>query len=122
MMFASPHFLEGSLLPSSLDHSLALSVTNGNDFHSVAARRYYSIRRRQPVLVFMFHHSHSNHQCSTKTGDPDFRAFQCRPGCNSSMPTGAERDMPGYSWWWDLYNVSTFFTHRATTSSSSACL
>ena len=56
----------------------------------------------------MFHHSHSNCQCSTKTG-PDFRAFQCRPGCNSSMPTGAERDMPGYSWWWDLFNVSTFF-------------
>ena len=32
----------------------------------------------------------------------------CKPGCNSSMPSGSEQSMAGYSWW-DLYNVSTFF-------------
>ena len=59
--------------------------------------------------AFMFHHGHSNCVgCPTTPGEPSFREFQCRPGCNSSMPSGAERHLPGYSWW-DLYNVSTFF-------------
>jgi len=59
--------------------------------------------------AFMFHHGHSNCVgCPSKPGEPAFREFQCRPGCNSSMPSGAELHMPGYSWW-DLYNVSAFF-------------
>lgn len=59
--------------------------------------------------AFMFHHGHSNCVgCPTEAGEPSFREFQCRPGCNSSMPSGAEKHMSGYSWW-DLYNVSDFF-------------
>ncbi len=61
--------------------------------------------------AFLFHHGHSNCvNCPTSSRDPAYMKSKCRPGCNSSMPSGAELTMPGYSWW-DLYNVSNFF-HR----------
>ena len=55
--------------------------------------------------AFLFHHGHSDCVCPWKHGQPAIMASQCRPGCNSSMPSGRETTMPGYSWW-DLYNVS----------------
>lgn len=59
--------------------------------------------------AFLFHHGHTNCvNCPTSPSDPAYMKYQCRPGCNSSMPSGAELAMPGYSWW-DLYNVSAFF-------------
>jgi len=58
--------------------------------------------------AFLFHHGHSNCICPYEKGEPAIQRAICRPGCNSSMPTGDERHMPGYSWW-DLYNISDFF-------------
>ena len=60
---------------------------------------------RRSQSAFFFHHGHSNCVCPHARSDPVLVAFKCRPGCNSSMPTEAETEMPGYSWW-DLYNVS----------------
>ena len=50
---------------------------------------------------------HSNCVCPMKKDDHPIVGAKCRPGCNSSMPSGAETHMSGYSWW-DLYNVSDF--------------
>jgi len=58
--------------------------------------------------AFFFHHGHSNCVCPANHTSTALDAAKCRPGCNSSMPSGSETHMPGYSWW-DLYNVSTFF-------------
>jgi hypothetical protein len=57
--------------------------------------------------AFFFHHGHSNCDCPTQSGDPPVVGAKCRPGCKSTMPSGAEKGMSGYSWW-DLYNVSAF--------------
>ena len=37
--------------------------------------------------AFLFHHGHSNCFCPAENGDAPIVAAQCRPGCNSSMPT-----------------------------------
>lgn len=58
---------------------------------------------RSKSAVF-FHHGHSNCICQ---GSTPLEKALCRPGCNSSMPTGSEVDDAGYTWW-DLYNVSAF--------------
>ena len=57
--------------------------------------------------ALFFHHGHSNCLCPVKPGEGVLAAAKCRPGCNSSMPSGGELEMGGYSWW-DLYNVSTW--------------
>lgn len=60
---------------------------------------------RRSKNAFFFHHGHSNCVCD---GATPLAQARCRPGCNSSMPSGKELDMSGYSWW-DLYNVSDYF-------------
>lgn len=87
--------------------------------------------------AFLFHHGHSDCVCDPPPGANTSRRHlvwsACHPGCNSSMPSYAELEMPGYSCestarrcrcsgscrWallslrasagWDLYNVSDFF-------------
>ncbi len=49
----------------------------------------------------------SNCICFSEKGDPALAAVQCKPGCKSSMPSGQEVNMTGYSWW-DLYNISNW--------------
>eukprot|EP00911_Craspedida_sp_UC1_P001938 UC1_evm2s1491 len=78
-------------------------------FFPINATVFYSpvVPGKRSKHAFLFHHGHSNCICNREAGEPPIAAALCRPGCNSSMPTYAEIDMPGYSWW-DLYNVSSF--------------
>ena len=68
--------------------------------------------QRRSKSAFLFHHGHSDCVCEpppgANTSRPRLVWSACHPGCNSSMPSLAEQEMPGYSWW-DLYNVSDFF-------------
>ena len=68
--------------------------------------------QRRSKSAFLFHHGHSDCVCDpppgANTSRPHLVWSACHPGCNSSMPSLAEQEMPGYSWW-DLYNVSDFF-------------
>jgi hypothetical protein len=51
--------------------------------------------------AFLFHHGHSDCVCDPPPGANTSRKQMvwsaCKPGCNSSMPSNAELDMPGYS-------------------------
>ena len=53
--------------------------------------------------AFMFHHGHSDCVCAPPKGANSschhLVWMACHPGCNSSMPSQAEKTMPGYSWW-----------------------
>ena len=93
----SPH-LEGLLWNMTTRFEITSTV-----FHSRVSPGKIS-----PRGAFMFHHGHSDCVCPRGPADPPIAARKCRPGCNSSMPTGAEPADTGYSWW-DLYNVSAFF-------------
>lgn len=67
---------------------------------------------KRSKTAFLFHHGHSDCVCDPPAGTDPAAPKQmvwmaCRPGCNSSMPSLAELEMPGYSWW-DLYNTSGF--------------
>jgi hypothetical protein len=92
------------------DPGLQGLVWNLSTRFEITSTVFYSpiIPGRKSKTAFMFHHGHSDCVCPHKQGDPAIDAAKCRPGCTSSMPSGSEKKMKGYSWW-DLYNVSTFF-------------
>ena len=82
-------------------------VWNMSTLFEITSTVFYSPATpgRRSKKAFFFHHGHSN--CICANGTTPLAKAQCKPGCASSMPSGRETTMAGYSWW-DLYNVSAF--------------
>jgi hypothetical protein len=97
--------LEGLVWDMNIPGGISLNITSTVFYSPVNAGQ-------RSKSAFFFHHGHSNCVCprvggNRPTTQGTLSEQKCRPGCNSSMPSGSELHMPGYSWW-DLYNVSEF--------------